>query len=133
MNTDIESVTATVNGEHSQALTALLTKSLKGDRVTDLEKNEALTRKLDKLKDKLEADYIKEIDKMSNEELKKKVLGYAQEVERIDDEKTNDKTLNAAKSTKSTLEKGYRDTKKATTTRMQFVLAIMQSRGVKVV
>lgn len=124
-------VTTTVNGKPASGLTSAFNKTMNGGNVTDLEKNEALTRKLEKLKDKLEKDYVKEIEALSNDELENKVLGYAKEVERIEDERRGHKGLQAAKSQVSTLNKGFNDTKKFAQKRMQFILATMQSRGVK--
>src|SRR5580698_817637 len=110
-NYDKNEVTATVNGKLNERLTKTINQVFKGTAVTDLEKNEALTRKLEKLKDKLEVDYVKEIEAMSNDALEEKVLAYAKEVERIEDEKKSHKELNAAKSRVSVLNKGFNDTK----------------------
>lgn len=119
-------IQVTVNGKTS----ALLTKLMNGGKgMTDLERNEALTRKIEKLKDKLEVDFIKDTEKLSNEELERKVLAYAEELERNEDERANHKELQAAKEAKSTLEKGFNGVKKHATLRMQFVLATLKSRG----
>lgn len=129
----MSNVEVTVNGKKSE----LLTKMMNGGAMTDLEKNEAVTRKLEKLKDKLvdggEVDYVKEIDKMSNDELKKKLLGFIQEMERIDDEKANCQELVSAQAKARTLSKGFSDAKKPVRTKLQFVFTTLQSRGVKLV
>ena len=125
----MDNVVVTVNGKKSETLSRLMN----GGLVTDLEKNEALTRKLEKLRDKFtdkgELDYVKEVDKMSNDDLKKKVLGYAQELERIEDEKANHKELQTARSIVSRVNKSFSDLKKMTQMRMQFVISTLQSRG----
>lgn len=91
----------------------------------------ALERKISKLEDKLEEDFIREVRKLSPEQLKEKALSYAKEMERVDDEKKAHKEYNAAKNVIADLNKGFNETKKFAKTRMQFVLAIMQEKDVK--
>jgi hypothetical protein len=128
MNNQIE---VTLNGKKSETLTRIMN----GGVVTELEQNEATTRKLDSLKEKLtdkgQADFVKEMDKLSNGDLEDKVLGFAKEMERIEDERANHKELQAAKANAKVLNKGFTDTKKFAQLKMQFVLTTLKSRGVK--
>jgi hypothetical protein len=128
MNNQIE---VTLNGKKSETLTRIMN----GGVVTELEQNEATTRKLDSLKEKLtdkgQADFVKEMDKLSNGDLEDNVLGFAKEMERIEDERANHKELQAAKANAKVLNKGFTDTKKFAQLKMQFVLTTLKSRGVK--
>ena len=128
MNTQVE---VTVNGKKSETLT----KFMNGANMTDLEQNEAVARKLESLKDKLtdkgQVDFVKEVDKLSNGDLEDRVLGFAKEMERIEDERANHKELQAAKANAKVLNKGFTDTKKFAQMKMQFVLTTLKSRGVK--
>ncbi len=91
----------------------------------------ALERKLSKLEDKLEEDFVKDVRKLTPEQLKEKALSYAKEMERVDDEKKAHKKYNEAKSAIADLNKGFNETKKFAKLRMQFVLAVMQEKDVK--
>src|SRR5579859_4893639 len=117
-------VTATLNGKPAPGLTRSINQAMNGGQVTDLEQNEALTRKLESLKDKLtdkgQVDFVKEMDKLSNGELEDRILGFAKEMERIEDERANHKELQAAKRSASVLNKGFTDTKKFAQLKMQF-------------
>ena len=85
----------------------------------------------DKLTDKGQVDFVKEVDKLSNGDLEDRVLGFAKEMERIEDERANHKELQAAKANAKVLNKGFTDTKKFAQMKMQFVLTTLKSRGVK--
>jgi hypothetical protein len=94
----------------------------------------ALERKLEKLEAKLEKtdkEFFKEVRKLSPEELKKKVLGYAQEMERVDAEQLSHQKLNEAKSVVKDLNKGFSDSRKFAKLKMQAVLAVMQEKDIK--
>jgi hypothetical protein len=91
----------------------------------------ALERKLEKLMDKLEEDFVDEVRKLKPEQLKEKAIGYAKELERIEDEKKAHAEYQAAKSALSDLNKGFNETKKYAKLRMQFVLAVMQEKGLE--
>jgi hypothetical protein len=93
-----------------------------------------LERKLEKLEKKItktDPDFFKDVRKLSAEELKKKVLGYAQEMERNDAEQLAHQKLNEAKSIVKALNKGFADIKKLAKLKMQATLAVMQEKDVK--
>lgn len=89
----------------------------------------ALEVKLEKLEDKLEPDFVKEVRKLSKEALEDKVFEYAQNLEKLEDEKKAHQEYQAAKSVIKDLNKGFNETAKFSKLRMKFVLAVMAEKG----
>lgn len=88
-----------------------------------------LDEKLVDLRKNLEDTFIDEIKVSAPEKLKEQIVQLSKRIEDIDMEKKKDQKLRALKSQTSDLNGGYRDTKKAVTKKLQYILLTLQERG----
>jgi hypothetical protein len=89
-----------------------------------------LDDKLKALQKKLDENFISEVKSSTPERLKEQIVALSKLAEDVDHAKENDSTLNTLKSQVSDLTGGYRDAKKVHTSRLQYILLILQDRGI---
>jgi hypothetical protein len=92
--------------------------------------NSQLEQKLEKLKAKLPESFLDEVKVMNENGMKDTALKYAKEMENIDDNRKADSKLQAIIEQKKDLDAGYKDAKKFSRMKMQYVLATMKLNGV---
>lgn len=90
-----------------------------------------LEKKMSKLTEKLSETFISEVKAMGAETLKAEALKYAKEMENIEDEKKADEKLQNLLLLKKDLEAGYKDRKKYSKMKMQYILGTMKLNGIE--
>jgi uncharacterized coiled-coil DUF342 family protein len=88
-----------------------------------------LDEKVRKLEKKLEDTFIKETKASNNEAIREEIVKLSKRLEDIDQEKKADGKLNTLKEDLKDLNGGYRDAKKAVSTKVQYLILTLTERG----
>lgn len=85
--------------------------------------------RISKLVDKLDEEFVVEVNSMANDKVKDLIVNLNKEVEDLQDQKKNDPKIKALSEDLKDLRGGYNDVLKPKKTKIQYLLLLLEERG----